>query len=136
MPNLKRRATEAPEDTVPQSPKSPRLMEPMREIANVPAKRTSMVDSEIPKETMTMRQIRRHIEWLIGTAETARKYGDKEVVEARLAEVIEFDAIIPSRSFEELKEEWHGQCQAMVDEAYERINEIKRTTKRKTPPTR
>jgi hypothetical protein len=138
MSNLKRRATEAPEGTVLHPSKSPRIMGPMREINNVPPKRTStsIVDSEIPKETMTMRQIRRHIEWLLGTAETGWKNGNKEAVEARLAEVLEFDAILPTRTFEELEEEWHGQCQTMVDEAYERIMEMKRTIKRKTPSTR
>jgi hypothetical protein len=136
MPNLKRRATEAPDDTVLHPSKSPRIMGPMHEITNVPPKRTSIGDGEIPKETMKMRQIRRHIEWLINTAETGCKYGYKKVVNARLAEVLEFDEILPTRTFEELEEEWHGQCQAMIDEAYERIKEMQRIIKRKTPPTR
>jgi hypothetical protein len=131
MLNLKRRATEAPEGTVLHPSKSPRLMAPMDEITNVPSTR-----GEIPKETMTMRQIRRHIEWLINTAETAWEDGNKEVVKARLAEVLAFAEILPTRTFDELEEEWHGQCQTMVDEAYERIMEMKRTIKRKTTPTR
>jgi ribosomal protein L28 len=108
----------------------------MKEITNVLPTRDSICNGQIPKETMTMRQIRRHIEWLINTAKTAGKLGNKKAVKARLAEVIEFDEILPTRTFEELQEEWHGQCQAMVDEAYERIKEMQRTIKRKTTPTR
>jgi hypothetical protein len=108
----------------------------MKEFTNVPPTRDSICNGEIPKETMTMRQIRHHIEWLINTAETAWKYGNKKAVKTRLAEVVEFDEMLPNRTFEELEEEWHGQCQAMVDETYERIRETKRTIKRKTPPTR
>jgi hypothetical protein len=136
MPNLKRRATEAPEDTDLHPSKSPRLMGPMSEITNVLPKRTSIINGEIPKETMTMRQIRRHIEWLLNTAQTAWEYGEKQVIKARLAEVLEFAEIIPTRTFDELEEEWHGQCMMMVDEAYERIKEMQRTVKSKTPPTR
>jgi hypothetical protein len=109
---------------------------PMKQITNVPPTRDSICNGEMPKETMTMRQIRRHIEWLINTAETAGKLGNKKAVKARLAEVIEFDEFLPTRTFEELQKEWHGQCQVMVDEAYERIEEMQRTIKRKTTPTR
>jgi hypothetical protein len=116
MPNLKRRATAAPDDTVLHPSKYHRLMCPMKEITNVPPTRDSICNGEVPQDTMTMRQIRRHIEWLINTAETAGKLGNKKAVKARLAEFIAFDEILPTRSFEELQEEWHGQCQAMVDE--------------------
>jgi hypothetical protein len=136
MPNLKRRATETLEDTVDHPSKSPRLMEPMLEITNTRPTRTGILDREIPKDTMNMRQIRRHIEWLLNTAQTAWEYGDKAVIKARLAEVVDFDKIIPTRTFDELEEEWEGQCRMMVDEAYERIREMKRTVKGKTPPTR
>jgi hypothetical protein len=108
----------------------------MKETTNVPPTRDSICNGEIPKETMTMRQITRHIEWLINTAETAGKLGNKKAVKARLAEVIDFDEILPTRTFEELQEEWHAQCQAMVEEAYERIKEMQRTSKRTTTPTR
>jgi hypothetical protein len=136
MPNLKRRATEALYDTVRHPSKSPRLMEPMLGITNTRPMRTSILDREMPKETMTMRQIRRHIEWLINTAQTAWEYGDKAVIKSRLAEVVEFDNIIPTRTFDEWEEEWEGQCKMMVDEAYERIKQMKSTVKRKIPPTR
>jgi hypothetical protein len=132
----KRRATKDPEGTVSHLSESPRFMAPMSDRTNAPPKRTGIFDAEIPNDTMTMRQIRRHIDWLIGTAETGWNYGNKEAVEARLEEVLEFNRILPTRTFEELAEDWYGQSQKMVDEAFEKINEMRRTIKRKIPPTR
>jgi hypothetical protein len=130
----KRRATEDPSGTPLDRSNfgRPMLLRPRLD----PIQETGGLYADIPKVTMTVRQIRRHLDYLVGTAETGWKYGNKETVETCLQEVRDFERILPTRSLEDLEEVWYGQAQNMVDEEMKKIAEMKRTIKREISLTR
>jgi hypothetical protein len=95
-----------------------------------------IVETEIPKATITTCWIKRRLAYLVDSAETGWKHGNKERMEAGLQEFRELASIAPTRSFTDLEERWDGQSDKKAAEALKTTRQTERTTIRRTHDSR